>query len=128
MDNGSDQETGLFSSLTQAASTLRETVENRIELFLVELKEDRARLFNALCLSIIAVVLAMMAMIVATFTIVVAFWDTHRLLVLVVLTVVYAAASAATFTVLRSRLKNWKAFNATVEEFQKDKECFKRQN
>jgi uncharacterized membrane protein YqjE len=128
MDEDTNRESRLFSTVSRAVRTLRETLENRIELFLLEAKEDRLRLFDALCLAVVAVVLAVMTMVLATFTIVVIFWDTHRLLALAIITLAYAAGATATFIRLRTRLKKWHSFQATLEELQKDRACFKEKN
>ena len=39
---------GILSTLTRMLKTLRDVVENRVELFLVEWKEERLRLFGTL--------------------------------------------------------------------------------
>lgn len=128
MDEEPKPEDGVFSAVSRAVRTLRETVENRIELFLLEAKEDRLRLFDALCLAVVAVVLALMTMVLVTLTVVVIFWDTHRLLALVIMTLLYGAAATVTFVKLRSRLKNWQPFRATLEQLEKDRACFKKKN
>ena len=128
MDEETNRENRLLSTVSRAIRTLRETVENRVELFLLEVKEDRLKLFDALCLAVVAVTLALMAMGLVTVTVVVVFWDTHRLLALVAMTLAYGIGAAVAFAKLRSRLKNWHSFQATFEEFQKDRECFKKKN
>jgi uncharacterized membrane protein YqjE len=128
MDETPEARGGLLSTLTRILKTLRDVAENRVELFLVEFKEERARFFNALLLAAIGVVCALMTLIMVTLLVVVIFWDTHRVLTLLLLTVVYAGASATLFAVLRSRLRKWQAFSATLEEFKKDRACFKKPN
>ena len=121
-------EGGLLSSVTRVFQTLRDLAENRLELFFVELKEERIRLFDALLLAAIAIVCALMTLVMVTFTVVVIFWDTNRLLVLALVTVVYAVAATVAFVKLRARLQRWQAFSATLEEFKKDSACFKKTN
>ena len=128
MDDATNEENGLLSTATRVIRTLRETVENRVELFLLEAKEDRLKLVEALCLAVIAAAFAMMTMVLITFTVVVIFWDTYRLLALVVMTVIYGAAATVAFASLRSRLKNWQSFHATFEQFEKDRACFKKKS
>lgn len=128
MDESTNPEGGLLSTVTRIVKTLRETVENRIELFLLEVREDRLRLLDLLLLAAVGVALAMMTIIVATFTIVVIFWDTYRIPTLVVLTVAYGTAAAVVIAKLRSRIKNWGSFQATFDQLQKDRECFKKKS
>jgi len=73
-------------------------------------------------------VLAFMALILLTVIVVLIFWDTHRWLVLGLLTAAYAVAAVAIFAELRSRLRRWQSFAATQEQFKKDSACFKKQN
>lgn len=128
MDEEPKQEDGLLSAVSRAVRTLRETVENRVELFLLEAKEDRLKLFEALCLAVVAVVLALMTMALITLTVVVIFWDTHRLLALVIVTLAYGTGATVAFVKLRSRLKNWQSFQATLEQLEKDRACFKKKS
>jgi uncharacterized membrane protein YqjE len=121
-------EGGLFATFKRILATFRDILENRIELFLTELEEERIRLFDALLLALVGVVCALMALIVATFIVVVVFWDTHRILTLVLFALVYASLAAMVFWMLRSRLRRWKTFSATMEQIKKDRACFKNQN
>lgn len=117
---------GILSTLTRTLKTLRDSLENRIELFVVEWKEERLRLFGTILLAATGAVCAFMALIVISFTLVVIFWDTHRLLVVVLLAAVYAVASVTAFALVRSRLRNWQPFSATLDQIKKDRECFEK--
>ena len=117
-----------MSAVTRIFQTLRELAGNRVELFLTELKEEQLKRYNALLLAAVAVICALMALVLITLTILVIFWDTHRLLVLLVMTAAYAVAATVAFCKLRSRLQRWQAFSATLEEFKKDRSCFQKPN
>ncbi len=106
--------------------TLREVGENRLELFLLEVQEERVRLFDALILIAIGIVCVTMALIMITFTLVVIFWDTHRLLVLALAIAVYVIAALVALRKLRSNLQHSQPFSATLEELKKDRACFKK--
>src|ERR1039457_612274 len=118
----------LLSTVTRMFQTLRDMAENRVELFLTELKEERIRLFDALLLAAIAVVCALMALVMVTLTVVVVFWDTNRLLVLTLVTVTYAVAATVAFVKLRARLQRWQAFSETLEQIKKDRSCLEKPN
>jgi uncharacterized membrane protein YqjE len=128
MHDAPPAEGGILSGVTQMLKTLRQMAENRLELFLVELKEERIRLFDALLLLAAGVLCAFMALLLVTLTVVVIFWDTHRLLVLALLALGYVTLAVAAFMKLRSRLLRWRAFSATLEEFKKDRACLETPN
>jgi uncharacterized membrane protein YqjE len=128
MDEAPSGEGGVFSTVTRLLQRLRDTAEVRLELFLLELKEERIRVVDALLLTGIAIVFALMTLVMLTLTVVVIFWDSHRLLVLGVITVIYAVAATVAILKLRSRLQRWESFSATIGEFKKDSECFKQPN
>jgi uncharacterized membrane protein YqjE len=117
-----------MSTLRRMLKTLHDVVENRVELFLVELREERLRLMELLLLLVIGAVCALMALLMITFGIVVLFWETHRVLVLTLIILTYAGAAAVAFGALRSRLRRWRAFAATLDQIKKDEACFKEKS
>ena len=128
MDATPPTEGGVQATLTRLLQTLRDVAGNRLELFLIELKEHRARMFDALLLAAAGIVFALMTLAMITLTVLVIFWDTHRLLVLTLVTGAYAVAATVVFVKLRSRFQHWQAYSATLEEFKKDCACFKKPN
>jgi uncharacterized membrane protein YqjE len=128
MGDAPPTEGGIFSTVTRLFQTLHDLAQSRLELFLVELKEERLRLFDALFLFAIGIVFAVMTLVLVTLTVIVIFWDTHRMLVLTLLTMAYGVAAMVTIVKLRSRLQHWRAFSATLEQLKKDRACFKPPN
>ncbi len=128
MDKTSPAGDGLWSTLRRMVKTLRDAGENRIQLFLVEWQEERLRLLDALLLLMVGTVCALMALLTVTFAVVAVFWNTHRVLVLALIIIAYAGAAATAFVMLRSRLRHWRAFAATLEQIRKDQACFKEKN
>ncbi|HEU6448142.1 MAG TPA: phage holin family protein [Verrucomicrobiae bacterium] len=128
MDHESEPEDGLVATAARVLKTVRAAVVNRIELFLVELQEERLRLLDALLLLLVGVVFALMALILVTFIIVILFWETHRLLVLILLAAAYAAAAVTAIAMVYSRLRRWRAFSETLEQIKKDRACLDEQN
>ena len=115
-----------MSTLTRMFKTLRDVVENRIELFLIEWREERVRLVGTLLLAAVGAVCLLLTLVTLTLTLVVVFWDTHRVLVLSLVTLAYAGISVTAFTVLRSRLQKWQPFSATMDQIKKDRACFEK--
>jgi len=128
MDNTPHTVGGLWFTLTRMLKTLRDVANNRVELFLVEWQEERVRLLDALVLLLAGTVCALMALLMITLALLVIFWDTHRMLVLALIILAYTAAAATAFGTLRSRLRRWRAFAATLEQIKKDQACFKEKN
>ena len=118
----------MWATVSRLCQHLHDTAEVRIELFLLELREERIRQFDALLLTGIAVVLTLMTLVMITLTVVIIFWDSHRLMVLLVITALYAVGAAVAIKRLHSRMQHWQSFSATIEEFKKDSECFKKPN
>ena len=123
METTTESSPGLFSSVKRLLNTALAAVENRIELFLVELREERFRVFEILWLGVAAAALGFMALLTVTVTLVVIFWDSARVPVLVILSAVYSVAAIGVFFRLRVRLRNWSSFSATLTELKKDRSC-----
>jgi uncharacterized membrane protein YqjE len=128
MNEGQDTGSGALAAGAQLLKALGDLVESRLELFLVELQEERARTFDTLVLAVVAVICALMALIVGTFAVVVIFWETHRVLVLVSFAVAYATIALTALLLLRTRLRRWRAFAATLDQIKKDRSCFTEPN
>lgn len=123
METSTESGPGLFRSVKRLLNTALAGVENRIELFLVELREERFRLFDVLLLGCAVAVLGFMALVMTTVTLVVVFWDSARVPVLVILSVCYSLAALGVFWRLKIRLRNWSSFSATLDELKKDRAC-----
>ena len=127
MDQSSEGSGGLLTAGKRILRSVSDLAQARLELFLVELKEERIRLFDALLLLLIGVSCTLMTLVLLTFTLVLIFWD-HRVLVLIILTLAYALVAGVALLTLRRRLRDWKAFAATLEELKKDRACLDKQN
>lgn len=116
---------GFVAAARRILRTLGEVATNRLELFLLELKEERLRLLAVLLRVVVAVLCAAMTLVLLTLTLVVIFWEEHRVLILVLLTLGYAAGAIGALWSLRNRLQHWRAFSATLDQLKKDCACFK---
>jgi len=123
MATANDESPGLFRSARRVLSTTLAVAENRLELFLVELREERFRILNALLLVGALVAVGFLALIMVTLTLVVAFWDTARLTVLITLSLLYLATTAAIFWQLKLRISHWPTFQDSLAELKKDRSC-----
>ena len=113
---------GVIVSIKRLLRNSVAIVHNRIELFAVELQEERARFLGVLLLAAIIAVLALLTLVMLTFTILLAVGEGNRFLAAVIITAVYFVATVAGVLALRARLKNWSMFSATRDELRKDRE------
>jgi len=123
MEGPENKRPGIFASLRRLLKTAAAIAENRLELLLVECQEERCRLFEALLLAGMVFILALMTLMVATVAIVVICVNNHQIGLVVVLGLVYLAATLGCYRRLRHRLKRWTPFAATLAEIRKDKAC-----
>jgi uncharacterized membrane protein YqjE len=128
MDTSTEPSPGLFSAVRGLLNTALAGVENRIELFLVELREERYRVFEVLLLGCAAALLAFMALLTITVTLVVVFWDSARVQVLVVLSAFYSVAAIGILWRLKVLLRNWSSFSASLDELKKDRACLEEES
>ena len=112
---------GLLGSLQRLLRTALSIAHNRLELVLVELLEERTRLFEAFLLAGVVLAFGAMALVMITFTVVAVFWENHRVAVLVSLGLFYLVVTLVAYWRLRHRLQHWPAFSATIAELKKDK-------
>jgi len=102
-------------------------LETRLELIGIELAEEKDRLVGVLFLGLAATILAGMALLTLTALIAIAFWDTWRWQALAGITAVYAIAAIVCGWKARQGLRNAPLiFQATLNEFQKDRELFRK--
>ncbi len=110
-----------------AAGTLVELLGTRVELFGVELREETRHLQEMLLQGFIAALLLGCALVMAGVAVVVAFWDTHRLLAACAVTLIYAGGGVFLFLGMRSAFRERSApFKATIDEFQADVGALRR--
>jgi uncharacterized membrane protein YqjE len=116
--------TSLFGSLKRLGDVGVATVYNRIELFAVELQEEKARLIQAILLTAAAIALGVTALTLLTITVVVLFWENGRVPALCVLSGLFTIATFAVVRTLNKRLASAPGFSSTLSELEKDRACF----
>ena len=116
----------------QSARNVMESVlglfGKRFELAATELQEEKYRLIDQLFRAIMVGVLALMALMMISFLIIVVSWDTAaRIYVIAGLALLYGIAGWRVFVTLRQKLEDSpKPFAATVDEIRKDAEWFQK--
>lgn len=117
---------GLLSALATAFASLGELVFSRVELLLLDLQDGVDALGRVLLLAFVALMAAGMGLLIGALALIFAFWDTHRLLVsLLVMGAFFLLALLAALAV-RAQLRAQRAlFAASLEEFMRDREYFR---
>jgi uncharacterized membrane protein YqjE len=123
MEPATDNAGQFSASSKHFARRLLTIGENRLELLMLEVEEERERLLHAILLVLGVAVFGFLAGVALTVAIVVLLWKISPVAVLLVLTSLYAAIAVylyRRFTVLQ---RNWKPLPATLGQFRKDRAC-----
>lgn len=117
---------GLMDTSKRVAHQALVVFENRIELLMVELEEERERVMYAFWLSVVVAVCGLLAGIVLSAAIAVVCWHWSPVGILLILAAIYAAAAGISFRLLARLRSDWKTLPATMEELRKDRECLEK--
>jgi uncharacterized membrane protein YqjE len=97
--------------------------ENRLELLMVEVQEERERLLHAILLALGVAIFVFLAGVALTVAIVVLLWKISPVAVLLVLTSLYAAIALLFYRRFTTLQRDWKTLPATLDQFRKDRAC-----
>lgn len=123
IDDDLDPPPKLGPSLRELASTAVSLIHTRISLAGLELEEEIQRLLRAAALSLVALIFCFIGLVVGTFAIVAAVDPDHRLVTMIVITIVYLAIGAVAFIKVKGLFASRPPiFGATFAELEKDKE------
>lgn len=125
MDTLSGNLGNLADGSKRIAHQLLSIGENRVELLMVELQEERERLLTALLLSLGVAVFGLLAGIAVTVIIVVLLWERSPIGALLTLAVLYAVAGGLLYQRLLRLKQAWHMLPATLEQLRKDRACLK---
>lgn len=129
MENGTPAPAGFLGSFRALGDSLLGTVYDRIELFSVELQEEKLRLIQIFFWICAAIFTGMMAITFASLTVVYLFWETARLAVLGGLTLLYVGALVAIIVAFRRYLaRQPQPFASTLGEIGEDRTCIQPGN
>src|SRR5215207_6497687 len=101
-----NQSGGLFSSVRRMADTCLSSVHNRVELFGLELQEEKLRLVRLLLWTVAALFASFLAITVITIAVVWIFPQENRAVVLGIFAVFYTILATVLGLKLRSEIKN----------------------
>jgi uncharacterized membrane protein YqjE len=117
---------GFVGSLRSLGDGLLASAQDRLDLFAIELQEEKFRLIQTFIWISAALFTAMMAVTFASLTLVYLFWETARLAVLGGLTVLYAGVLVGIIVAFRAYLaRQPNPFAATLHEIGEDRACIR---
>ena len=121
-DTGSERRGGLFDSVKALLGTLLGMAHTRLELLSTEIEEQRAWLGSMLVWTLVALFCAGVGVVLATLFVVMALWDTHRLLALGIPAILFLLGGAlAWLAVLGKARAKPRLFAASLGELSKDR-------
>ena len=114
---------GMFDSLKQLLATLAGIAQTRIELLGSEVEEQVARLSAMLLWTIVSLFLAFTAAVLVGVAVLIAFWDTNRILAAMLLAAGYTLLALISWLRVKALVRGRPhLFQATVEELAKDRD------
>ena len=124
MDENERTTDGWFSSLRRTGDSLLGLAKNRLELFAVELQEEKLRALNVLVWLVVALALIVAGVLVALGALALYLWHIAAYFGLIGLALVSLAAGAGLLWGIRNRIRSGPPpFAKTVDEFKKDRAC-----
>ena len=100
--------------------------ENRFQLLMVEVQEERERFLRAILLALGVAAFGLLAGVALTGAIVVLLWELSRVAALLVLTGLYGATVVWLYRRLSLLLHDWQNLPATFDQLRKDRACLEK--
>ena len=114
---------GFLADLGNLLSVLTDALYTRLELLLLDLQEGAVHLLGLLVWALVGLLAAAMTLLLGALALIFIFWDTHRILVAVLLTAFFALLTLAAALIVMARLRaRHGLFAATREEFRQDRQ------
>jgi len=118
---------GLMDSAKRMLATIIALVSTRLELFTTEIEEEIQRAASILMWALVALFFGSLTVLMIAFTVIIIFWDDHRILAAVLVTSSFLLATLIFGLLARSRLKAKTRFmGASIEELKRDREALDR--
>ncbi len=126
MESSASSVRQLVAASKRFARRLLTIGENRFELLMVEVQEERERLLRAILLALGVAALGLLAAIALTAAIAVLLWPYSPVAVLLTLTILYGGAAVWLYRRLTRLLRDWQNLPATLDQLRKDRACLEK--
>lgn len=118
---------GLMDSAKRMLATLVATVSTRVELFTTEIEEEIHRVASILLWAVVALFFGSLTVLMIAFTVIVIFWEDHRILAAVLVTSSFLLLTLIFALLARARLKAKPRFMAaSIGELKRDRDALDR--
>lgn len=124
MDAVSSGSPSLLAVIKRVADRLLGMAENRLQLLVVEAQEERDRVLSKFYLAVVTAVLAFLGITAWSAAVVVVFWRSNPVAVLVILGAIYNIAAAVFYRQMTGQ-REPPSLSATMEQLQKDRDALK---
>lgn len=120
--------TNLLRSLVQLGGTLLAVAQTRVELLTTELGEDLERGLRILLWAMVGSLAGILGLVLAGITVVIYFWDTHRMAAAVGVTTLFLLIAVVAGLVFRATLRQKpRLLDATRTELHRDVDALQRE-
>jgi uncharacterized membrane protein YqjE len=129
MEAPADTEPHLLDASKRLAHQVLVAGENRMNLFLVEVQEERDQIFRAFALSVGLAIFSVLAGVALTalVALVCCLWSPAAAAVaLAILMAAYGSLAGFLYAQLARLRRDWESFSATCNELRKDRECLEK--
>jgi len=123
-------ETGNLSLLAGVSRRIVRRVltigENRVELLLLELQEERDRVLMAILMALGIAAFGLLAGLSLTFIVAMVFWEHSPVIALSVLAALYLGAAITLYSRFVRLKRDWQTLPSSLDQLQKDLKCLHR--
>jgi uncharacterized membrane protein YqjE len=120
---GSVRAGGLLGSTRSLLATIVELAHTRLQLLANEIEEEKLRFGQVLLFAVVAVLFFALGVTFLTLLVIVQFWDTHRVLAIGCIVVVYLALGALFGVIALKRARaGTRLFSASLRELSRDRD------
>jgi uncharacterized membrane protein YqjE len=126
METQMETEPHLANAAKRLAQRALVICENRLELLMVEVQEERERILRAMWLALGAAAFGLLAGIALTVVIVIALSQQSLIVALLILTALYTIAAVFLYARLTRLQRDWQTLPTTLNQLRKDRECLEK--
>ncbi len=126
METQTETEPHLADASKRLAQRALVICENRLELLMVEVQEERERILRAMWLALGAAAFGLLAGIALTVVIVIALPQQFLTVALLILTALFTIAAVFLYTRLTRLQRDWQILPTTLDQLRKDRECLEK--
>jgi uncharacterized membrane protein YqjE len=123
MEENEQASAGLLDTPRRLGGAFLTVLHNRLELLVVELQEERIRIFEAVLLLAVIVALGFFTLALLAAALIYLTWNEFGVIGLFALSGAGLVAALLVFWRLWLRLKDWEFLPGTLNELKKDLEC-----